>query len=110
MFRAYHLQASKDGSNVDFEDTFISSEVPGFWECYERAAEHGCDFFTVFSDEEDGEPVYTINVIDPDNGAENTFCDDLFTYEDAVYNVEQMEQEDRNNGIYVKYIIAEFTE
>ena len=41
------LTASTDGNMVDFETIIESDTEPGFWECYELAALHGCEYFDV---------------------------------------------------------------
>lgn len=41
------LTASVDAVNIDFETVIESETEPGFWECYELAAAHGCDYFTI---------------------------------------------------------------
>lgn len=44
--KTYIFTASETGVNVDFETTIQAAEEPGFWECYELAASHGCAFWT----------------------------------------------------------------
>lgn len=41
------LICSVDGVNIDHEEVITSETEPGFWECYEIAEAHGCEFFTV---------------------------------------------------------------
>ena len=41
------LTASRDGINIDFETIIESDTEPGFWACYELAAAHNCDFFSI---------------------------------------------------------------
>lgn len=41
------LTASTDGNEIDFETVIESETEPDFWMCYELAAAHGCDFFSV---------------------------------------------------------------
>ena len=43
--KTYIFTASKTGENVDFSTTITAAEEPGFWECYELAQEHDCEFF-----------------------------------------------------------------
>lgn len=50
--RKYHFTASTDGNNIDYETVLFAMAEPDFWTCYELAAAHGCNFFTV---EEAGE-------------------------------------------------------
>lgn len=45
------LTASTDGVNIDFETVIESDREPSFWECYELAAAHGCEYFTVAEEE-----------------------------------------------------------
>lgn len=42
----YAFTASKTDENVDFYTTITAADEPGFWECYELAASHGCEFWT----------------------------------------------------------------
>lgn len=39
--------ASIDGNLIDYETVIESETEPDFWTCYELAAEHNCDFFSV---------------------------------------------------------------
>lgn len=41
------LTASIDGVAIDYDTIIESENEPDFWECYEIAEKHGCDFFTV---------------------------------------------------------------
>lgn len=41
------LTASTDGNMIDFETIIESETEPGFWECYELATAHNCDFFDI---------------------------------------------------------------
>ena len=99
--RAYYFTASKDAIDIDFETTIYSDEVPDFWDCYELARENDCEFFTLFSDEEDGEQVYIINALDPDNGAESAINGEYYMEDEARYEVEQLEETDKRNGEYI---------
>ena len=39
--------ASQDATTLDFETILESDTEPDFWTCYDLAASHGCEFFSV---------------------------------------------------------------
>ena len=43
----YILTCSTDGIDIYYEEIIISDKEPGFWECYEIAENHGCEFWTL---------------------------------------------------------------
>lgn len=43
----WRLTASRDGVWIDFKTIIESETEPDFWTCYDIAAAHGCDYFTV---------------------------------------------------------------
>ena len=45
--KRYELVCSRDGVGIDCFVTIEAECEPGFWTCYNIAAEHGCDFFTL---------------------------------------------------------------
>ena len=45
--RQWLLTASVDGNLVDYEEIIESDTEPSFWQCYEIAQAHGCDYFTI---------------------------------------------------------------
>lgn len=45
--KQWRLTASTDAVNIDFETIITAESEPGFWECYELASAHGCEFFNV---------------------------------------------------------------
>lgn len=45
--KKWNFTASRDAINIDFETIIESDTEPGFWDCYELAASHGCEFFDV---------------------------------------------------------------
>ena len=45
--KKYYLICSVDGIDIDFETTIEATEEPSFWECYNIAADHGCDYWTL---------------------------------------------------------------
>lgn len=47
MMKKWILTASTDGIDIDYEEIITSEQEPDFWDCYTKAQEHGCDFFTV---------------------------------------------------------------
>lgn len=42
----YIFTASADGIGIDYEETIQATAAPGFWDCYELADLHGCEFWT----------------------------------------------------------------
>lgn len=47
------IDGSIDGNMLDFSEIVESEKEPDFWECYEIAQNHNCDFFTVTELEEE---------------------------------------------------------
>ena len=45
--KKFELICSIDGNNIDYEEIIRSETEPGFWECFEIASAHGCEFFNV---------------------------------------------------------------
>ena len=45
--KRYLLTCSVDAVGVDFEQEITATEEPDFWTCYEIAAAHGCEWFTL---------------------------------------------------------------
>ena len=45
--KKWYFTASRDAVEIDFETIIESDTEPGFWDCYELAASHGCEFFIV---------------------------------------------------------------
>ena len=45
--KKWHFTASRDAVEIDFETVIESDTEPGFWDYYELAALHGCEFFSV---------------------------------------------------------------
>lgn len=45
--KLYFLSASVDAVNIDFECLMYSDGEPGFWDCNDLAADHGCDFWSI---------------------------------------------------------------
>ena len=45
------LTCSKDGDRINHETTMQADTEPDFWTCYDIAAAHGCEFFTIEEDE-----------------------------------------------------------
>lgn len=43
--RLFEIVCSIDGDQIDYVETVRAYEKPGFWDCYEIAAAHGCEFF-----------------------------------------------------------------
>lgn len=41
------LTCSIDAVNIDYEELIESESEPDFWTCYNKAAAHGCDYFTI---------------------------------------------------------------
>ena len=41
------LTCSKDGTEIDYDRVIESETEPDFWTCYNLAAEHGCEIFTI---------------------------------------------------------------
>lgn len=46
------LTASIDAVNIDFETVIESDVEPGYWECNDLAASHGCPYWTISELEE----------------------------------------------------------
>lgn len=47
------LTASTDGNMIDYEEIIESDTEPDFWQCYNIAEQHNCEFFHI----EELEPV-----------------------------------------------------
>lgn len=45
--KKYHFTASRDAVNIDYETIIEATQGTGFWDLYELAEKHGCDFFTL---------------------------------------------------------------
>lgn len=45
--KKWYLTASTDGNMIDFETIIESDTEPDFWTCYDLAASHECEFFSV---------------------------------------------------------------
>lgn len=45
--KQWYFTASRDAIEIDFETILESDTEPGFWDCYNLAALHDCDYFTV---------------------------------------------------------------
>lgn len=45
--KKWSLVASRNGEWIDFETIIESETEPDFRTCYDIAAAHGCDYFTV---------------------------------------------------------------
>lgn len=45
--KTYILIMSKNGIWIDAETEIKAENEPGFWECYEIAAAHGCSLWTL---------------------------------------------------------------
>ena len=41
------LDCSRDGIDVDYEEIIWSESEPEFWDCYQIAEDHDCEWFTV---------------------------------------------------------------
>lgn len=45
--KLYFLTASVDAVGIDFECLMYSDGEPGFWDCNDLAADHGCDWWSI---------------------------------------------------------------
>ena len=45
--KAWHLTASVDGVDIDFETVIFSEAEPGYWECDNIANENGCSLWSI---------------------------------------------------------------
>lgn len=45
--KKWELTASTDGNMIDYSEILEAEMEPDFWICYEIAAAHGCEFFSV---------------------------------------------------------------
>ena len=53
IMKKWIIDGSIDGNMLDFSEIVESEKEPDFWECYEIAQNHNCDFFTVTELEEE---------------------------------------------------------
>lgn len=44
----YHVTLSRDGCDIDAEITLEADTEPDFWDLYDLAAAHGCDFWSCY--------------------------------------------------------------
>lgn len=47
------LTCSIDAFDIDYEETIESDTEPSFWECNNKAMEHGCDWWSIEELKED---------------------------------------------------------
>lgn len=45
--KSWFLICSTDGDRINYEATIQADSEPDFWTCYDIAAAHGCEFFTI---------------------------------------------------------------
>lgn len=45
--KTWELICSVDATNIDYVTTIKADQEPDFWTCYNIAAAHGCEFFTI---------------------------------------------------------------
>ena len=50
--RKWILMCSTDADLVDYDEVIESEDEPGFWDCYEIAAAHGCPYFSIYEYDE----------------------------------------------------------